>query len=178
MVKYKELAGKAPIEAAKIVGNVEKSNYLAHAIRKIEQAISSLGKHYRVVTITSMTSKKSRIHFYDQCCEIWLPAECEDMDDKRIRLTLAHELGHLIFNIGSLKNPEILKNIEASNDEELFAWEFAFYLIRKKSDEHKNNLRHSKFIYDDEDLKGMLSGLVRNKKPEIYDEIAQSLRLS
>jgi hypothetical protein len=34
--RYKNLINKTPEEAAMIVGNVEKSNYLAHSIREIE----------------------------------------------------------------------------------------------------------------------------------------------
>jgi len=63
MVKYEDFYDKTPKEIAEIVGKVEKSSYLSHSIRKIEQVISSLGKHYRVMTITSGTSKQSWIYF-------------------------------------------------------------------------------------------------------------------
>jgi len=170
---------KSPKETAETVGIVEKCSYLAHSIRKIEREIlRKWGKHYHVITYSSTTqNKKSKILFRDQCCEIRLPSECEDIDDRRIRLTLAHELGHLIYNIDKLKIPEILENEKASDEEEQYAWEFAFYLIRMKSDEHKNNITRKKFIYDDDDLKHSLSSVLKTKKPEVYKAVAKSLKL-
>ena len=49
--KYKNLSTKSPKEAADIVGEVEKRNYLAHTIRDIELAIlRTQGKHYHIIT--------------------------------------------------------------------------------------------------------------------------------
>ena len=168
-----------PKETAEAVGRVEKSSYFAHSIRKIEQYIlRKYGKHYHVITYATTTqNKKSKITFRDQCCEIRLPSECEDIDDRKIRLTLGHELGHLVYNIDKLKNPEILENEKASDEEEQYAWEFAFYVVRMKSDEHKNNIERKKFIYSDEELKLSLSNVLKTKKPEIYKAVSQSLRL-
>jgi len=177
--KYKDLNKKTPKEAAKIVGEVEKYNYLAHSIREIEFAILKLkNKHYHIITFaTTMDSKKSKITFHDNCCIIRLPYERDDMPDQKIRLLLAHELGHLVFNFEDLTNPEKLVNTVTSNKEELFAWEFAFHLIHMKSEEHKNNKDLGKFIYYESDLKSMLSAMVKDKKPEIYDDIVKSLNL-
>ena len=44
-----------------------------------------------------------------------------------------------------------------------------------KSEEHKNDIARRKFIYDDRDLKKMLSAIVMDKKPEIHSEIVKSL---
>jgi len=175
--KYKELNKKTAKQAAEIVGKVEKYNYLAHSIREIEFAIMKLkNKHYHVITYaTTMDTKKSKITFHDNCCIIRLPYESEEMDDQKIRLVLAHELGHLMFNFEDLTSPEKLANTTATNKEELFAWEFAFYLINMKSEEHKNDIGRRKFIYDDRDLKKMLSAMVLDKKPEIHDDIVKSL---
>jgi Zn-dependent peptidase ImmA (M78 family) len=177
--KYKELNKKSPKQAAEIVGNVEKYNYLAHSIREIEFAILKLkSKNYHIITYaTTMDTKKSKIAFYDKCCIIRLPYEHDDMSDQKIRLLLAHELGHLVFNFEDLTNPEKLVNTATSNEEELFAWEFAFHLINMKSEEHKNNIARHKFIYDNRDLKKMLSAIVKDKKPEIHEDIAQSLNI-
>jgi len=179
--KYKELNKKTSKEAAKIVGEVEKYNYLAHSIREIEFAILKLkGKNYHIITYaTTMDLKKSQIAFFDNCCIIRLPYECKEMNDQKIRLILAHELGHLIFNFEDLMNPEKLANTMASDAEEQYAWEFAFYLISMKSTEHKSNARQNKFVYEDYDLKNMLSAILKEKaKPEVYDSIVQSLRLA
>jgi len=169
----------SPEEDAKRIGMIEKSNYLAHSIRKIEQEIrKKLNKHYRIITHVPLVAKKASIHFFDQCCEIHLPSECEEMKDEQIRLILAHELGHLIFNIKDLKNPEILDNKEATNEEEQYAWAFAYHLIRIKSDEHRSNFRQKNFIYEYSDLKDKFSALVKKKaKPEVYQSLVQSLKL-
>ncbi len=171
------MVDKSPKEEANGIGKIEKSSYFAHSIRKIEQMIrEKLNKHYRIITHVSKSATKASIRYFDQCCEIHLPAECEEMDDEKIRLTLAHELGHLVYSIGRLKNPEILDNMPTSNDEEQYAWEFAFYLVKTKSDEHRSNIRQNKFIYEDYKLKGMLSAILKEKaKPEVYDSIAKSL---
>jgi len=173
------MVDRSPKEEASGIGKVEKSSYFAHSIRKIEQIIrEKLNKHYRIITHVSKSATKASIRYFDQCCEIHLPAECEEMDDEKIRLILAHELGHLIYSIERLKNPEILDNMPTSNEEEQYAWEFAFYLVKTKSDEHRSNIRQNKFIYDDYDLKKMLSAIVKEKaKPEVYDSIVKSLGL-
>lgn len=169
---------KSPKEDAAGIGKIEKSNYLAHSIRKIEQMIRKrLNKHYRIITHVPESAKKACIHFFDQCCEIHLPSECEEMRDEQIRLILAHELGHLVFNIDNLKNPEFLDNVPASIEEERYSWEFAYYLIRTKSDEHRSNYRQKNFIYEDGVLKDKFSALVKKKSPEIYDGIAADLNL-
>jgi len=174
------MVGRSPKEEASGIGKVEKSSYFAHSIRKIEQIIrEKLNKHYRIITHVSKSATKASIRYFDQCCEIHLPAECEEMDDEKIRLTLAHELGHLVYNIEMLKNPEILDNMPTTNEEEQYAWEFAFYLVKTKSDEHRSNIRQDKFVYDDYKLKQMLSAVTKEKAtPEVYKSLVQSLNLT
>jgi hypothetical protein len=176
--KYENL-GKDPQEDARSVGEVEKSNYLAHTIREIELALLMAKHiHYRIVVYASTTKNTvAKIHFSDQCSIICLPSDCEEMHDKLIRFTLAHELGHLIYNFDNLKNPEILDNRESTDEEEKYAWEFAFFLIKMKSEEHKNNIQHDKYVYTDGELKRSLLELVKKNKPEIYDDLAKSLDL-
>jgi len=177
--KYKDIGTKSPKEAAEIVGVVEKRNYLAHTIRDIEYAIlQKHSKHYRIITCTSLNTKKSKIIFFDRGCEIWLTCECEEMDERKIRLILAHELGHLVYNIDKLKNPEILEGTVRSTKEEIYAWVFAYYLIDKKSAEHKSDMGRGKFIYHHGELKDSLTSILKNLKkqePEIYDGVISSL---
>ncbi|GHV14594.1 hypothetical protein AGMMS49938_11010 [Fibrobacterales bacterium] len=166
-------------DAADYFGKVEKDNYLAHSIRKIEfDILTKQSKHYHIISKVSTTSEKSKIMFFDNSCLIWLPCNCDTIKDEEIRLTLAHELGHVIFNIEALKNPEILGNHESSVEEEQFAWEFAFHLIKKKSDEHRDNINRKKFVYDFEQLKDVFCAIVRKKaKQEVYDSVKVSLNL-
>jgi hypothetical protein len=107
--KYDRLISKVPKAAAEVVGEVEKRNYLAHSIREIEYAILQYAsKNYHIITRSAEYSKKARIEFFDKGCIIWLPEGNEEMMDEEVRLVLAHELGHLVYNIGRLFNPEIL----------------------------------------------------------------------
>jgi hypothetical protein len=52
--RYKNLSGKSAPAAAKIVCEVERSNYLAHSIREIENALSKppYSMHYRIVNVS------------------------------------------------------------------------------------------------------------------------------
>jgi len=174
--KYEGLSSKSPKDAARIVGEVDRRNYLAHSIRDIELAIlQTQGRHYHIITYTSESSRKSKIIFYDQCCEIRLTCEYNDIDERRIRLVLAHELGHLIYNIDKLKNPEILENVAPSDKEEIYAWQFAYHLIDKKSFEHENNMQRKKFVYRSGELKDSITAILKDRKHEIYKAVIQSL---
>jgi len=175
-----DFGGKSPQEAAEIVGTVEKCNYLAHSIRQMElHILRKQSKHYHIITQSSIQSKISRTYFHDMCCVIFLPAECEEMDDKKIRFILAHELGHLVYNIEKLTNPEILDSAKSSSDEEVYAWEFAFHLVKKKSDEYKENVVKNKFVYGVKELKATLSILLKDKVgTKTYDILAERLNLS
>jgi hypothetical protein len=175
--KYSELNRKTPTEVVGIIGNVEKYNYLAHTIREIQLAIlKTAGINYHITTYVSANSTKAKITFYDRCCEIRLPCDCEEMDDIKIRQILAHELGHLVYNIDKLKEPEIFENLERTDNEELFVWEFAFHLIKKKSDDHRNNKEISKHIFTRDELKRSIITLVRKKKPAILDELNRLIK--
>jgi len=174
--KYKDLSTKSPKEAADIVGEVEKRNYLAHTIRDIELAIlRNQNKHYHIITCTAANTRKSKILFFDHCCEIWLTCECDEIDERNIRLILAHELGHLVYNIDKLKNPEFLENVKPSDEEEIYAWQFAYHLIDKKSVEHKNNIQQKKFIYHHGELMQSIKSILEKQKQEIYDAVIKGI---
>jgi hypothetical protein len=174
--EYSDIGKKSPKEAAGIVGEVDKRNYLAHSIRDIEFAIlNTQGRHYHIITYTSKTSRNSKIVFYDQCCEIRLTCECDEIDERRMRLILAHELGHLVYNIDKLQNPEILENVKTSDKEEIYAWQFAYHLIDKKSFEHEENTQRKKFIYRPGELKTSIAAILRDKKREVYEAVMKSL---
>jgi len=178
--KYSDIHKKTPKEAAEIVGKVEKNNYFAHSIREIEMSILKYqSKHYHIITYHTETgSQKSKIKFYDERCEIRLPAECDEMDDKKVRLVLAHELGHLVYNINKLGNSEMLKNATKTDGEELYAWVFAYHLVKIKSDEHKNNNNLKKFIYNRADLKDFFLAIVKERNATVYDAVKENLLLN
>jgi hypothetical protein len=174
-MNLKEMGAEA---AAKTIGKVEKSNYLAHTIREMELTmLGILGWNYHILTYASKwQNKTAEISFFDRGCIIRLPAESEDMDDRKIRLILAHELGHLGYNFDKLKNAELLTNAKRTVEEEVFAWEFAYHLILFKSDELKNDINRNRFIYRTDDLKTALASIIRDDK-SIYGPLAQSLNL-
>jgi Zn-dependent peptidase ImmA (M78 family) len=174
--KYKNISRKSPREAATIVAVVDKSNYLAHTIREIELAIlKEQGFHYHILTYASAMRKTAKIYFSDECCTIQLPFMCEEMDDKNIRLILAHELGHVLHHFDNLKNPEILDNPDPPPEEEIYAWEFAYHLVWLKSESHKSDITRERFIYDTDKLRAALSNITRNSAPELHDDIMRRI---
>jgi len=178
MNNYEDLSKKSPRDAAKIVGEVDRLNYLAHSIREIELAIlQTQGRHYHIITYPLKNIRKSSILFYDHCCEIRLTYEYDKIDERIMRLILAHEIGHLVYNIDKLRNPELLKNVVPSNDEEIYAWQFAYYLIGRKSLDHENNTQQKKFIYKSGELTKSIAAILKDE-PEISDAVIKSLSTS
>lgn len=174
--QYCDLDKKTPAEVAEIVGNVEKHGYLAHAIRAIQLAIlRTKAKNYHISTYVAKNGTKSAIHFFDGGCEIRLPHDCQEIDDIKIRQILAHELGHIIYNIDKLETPEVIEKAKHTDEEELQAWEFAYHLVKKKSDEHQSNKAINKHIFKKADLIQSIKALVRNKRPTILDELTRYL---
>jgi len=87
-------------------------------------------------------------------------------------------LGHLVFNIDKLKNPEILEEELPSDEQEIYAWQFAYHLIDRKSLEHENNMQQKKFVYQPGELKASITAILKDRKPEIYDAVIKSLSAS
>jgi len=174
--KYEGLSDKSPKDAAEIVGEVDRRNYLAHSIRDIELAIlQTQGRHYHIITYASKTSRKSSILFHDHGCEIRLTYEYNEIDERIMRLILAHELGHLVYNIDKLKNPEMLERELPSDEQEIYAWQFAYHLIDKKSLEHENNTQQKKFVYRSGELKNSIAAILKDRKPKICDAVLKSI---
>jgi len=176
--EFNDLNNKTPKEAAEIVGKVEKDNYLAHSIRQIELAIlKTQSKRYHIFTFSS-NFEVSKIYFFERYCVIRLQDGHENMDDKKARLILAHELGHFVYNICRLEDHDKLNKEKRSDAEEQYSWAFAFHLISMKSEEHRNNSWQQKYVYDERDLKNMFSAILKEKaQPEVYDSLVESLGL-
>lgn len=162
-----------PETAAEFFVTVKKNNYLAHTIREIGQVIySTIGKNYHILTRVSQTLKDdSKTFYHNRGCIINLPYDCEDADDKTIRLILAHELGHIIYNIDRLNEFNFVGQREALKEEEVFAWQFAYHLISKKSDELRKDIERKRYIYPKEEILRSLFSTVHRNMPEIYDDI-------
>jgi hypothetical protein len=169
---------KGSKKCAEMVGKVRKENYLAHSIREIEHyLLQKYSIHYHIITFQSYAVSKSKIFFWNTCCEIRLPKEDKNIDDKKIRLKLAHELGHLVYNIDNLNNPEFLENTRPTDAEEIFSWEFAFHLIHEKSVEYETSVLRKKFIYKDHELKASIAGLLTSAKPSVSAAVKKSLKI-
>ncbi|GBU21232.1 hypothetical protein R80B4_01121 [Fibrobacteres bacterium R8-0-B4] len=160
--RYDSINRDDPQKAAEIVGMVGKTNYLAHSIRETELIIHrKTGIHYHIVTYTS-NLKSAVIYFIQNACIIRLPLDlCEnelgDNRDRRLRLVLAHELGHLIYNINELNTLAIRdRHRKVTVEEEVYTWAFAYCLIDIKSDYHKDTRQSDSFIYESGDLKNSL----------------------
>lgn len=176
--RYENLYKKTPVEAAAVVCEVEKRNYLAHSIREIENALSKRPyfKLYRIITLVPPNNNAGAlIIFRERCCEIILPSNCEEMCDRKVRLSLGHELGHLIRNLDKLDDSAVLNNKTPASEEESYAWQFSYHLIRLKSEQHqKDGL--TAFVYGEEELKRTLRDLVLEKNPNIYEDLPKYMR--
>jgi len=158
-----------PFKAAEYFAEIEHSNYLAHSIRKIEdEFINEGGVPYRIFTKVSANISNAVTLFFKDFCIINLP---KSEDEKMIRLELGHELGHLIFRFDDLKNSRGSNNMETSHCEEVFAWVFAYNLIRIKSDMHEDNKQMKKFVYETGRLKTDFLDTIKKKNPKILDDV-------
>jgi Zn-dependent peptidase ImmA (M78 family) len=102
-----------------------------------------------------------------------LPYECEESDDRVVRLILAHELGHIVYNIDKLKDFNFVGVRKANREEELFAWVFAYHLIKKKSGELQKDIERKRYIYPEDELRRSLFSIIKRNMPEVYDEIKE-----
>jgi hypothetical protein len=139
-------------EIAEFVGTVEPNNYLAHTIRGLELYLLRVRQlPYHITTTYADNDKRGNIYFHYDGCGIQLPNTCKDSTNpdsvKLTRLLIAHELGHLIYNIDSLPNIPNADDSDKPVEEQGWAWEFACYLIDKRSQEHDTFVSHEKFIY-------------------------------
>jgi hypothetical protein len=176
--KYENLPLLPPEKAAAVVCIVEKRNYLAHSIREIENALSKYPyfKHYRIITSVPPNNNSGALILYrKQACEILLPSNCEKMDDKKIRLSLGHELGHLVHNMEKLNDAKVLDNHIPSDEDEVRAWDFAYHLIRLKGEQDKARGSMA-FFFGEEDLKRTLRDLVMEKNSKIYHKLPESIK--
>jgi len=156
------LLGKSPKDVAKVVGAVDRYNYLAHTIREIQSIIFKMyRKHYIINTYLKDVTRHTTIFFYeDHGCDIYLSYECKTINEKDVRLKLAHELGHLVAKIDKLE--ELSGVAEYSEDEEVFAWVFAYHLVLEKSEMHRSDIERKKHIFTPDQLKRALTQIMKN----------------
>jgi hypothetical protein len=171
---------ECPEDAAERFVKIRKSNYLAHAIREIEREIRNvkdMGYHV-IIQVSEIINDSSRVYFCERGCQIFLPRECEEMDDRSIRLVLAHELGHILYNFDKLKTIRGVKS--PSEDEEFFSWRFAYHLIKKRSNTYKEDIKFERYVHKVRDLKQFLEKETakedKKKYPNLHSNIKKFLK--
>lgn len=166
-----------PEDAAKYFSEIREGNYFAHTIREMERKIYSMTGAKRVpfhitIKVCDATNGGSAVVFYHSGCTIFLPESCSDIDNKDIRLILAHELGHISYNINALG--VITGRTSPSKEEEVYAWEFAHCLTKIRSEGFKKGIGKD-HIFSDEDLGKLLIRNVKKQRLDIYDDIKMFL---
>lgn len=177
--KYGDLSGKDPLGAATLVGEVDKSNYLAHTIREIQHIIYRVhGRHYHINTHMSDKVKETCIVFFQgDGCDIYLSLSLsrkyEYAKEPDLRLALAHELGHLFHNIGRLQ--ELSGPVAFSAEAEVFAWEFAYNLVMVKSLGHSEDIERGKHIFRPKELKARLEFILDGMDSDVRDRVIDAV---
>jgi hypothetical protein len=165
-------------ERAEYFGAWDDSNFLAHSIRRMElELIRKEQLPYHILTVVALQDDSAKILFSKAYCLIFLPSKSEDRDERSIRLSLGHELGHLVLKFNELKNSTTLDNKKLSDEEELFAWKFAYHLIDMKSEQHANDIERQRYIYKKSVLKNTVSDMVKVKNPGVHRKIREYLGL-
>jgi len=172
-ISSEKAAHQSPEGVAHKFGIVERRNFFAHTIREIALAIlQTQHRHYQILTIMRDEITVTKTHFRESCCEIFVAPIPEDKNESRLRLTLAHELGHLIYNLEQLD--EVTDSSKAHLEEEIWAWKFAYALAIVKSREHKTNKDIGKFVYDPRQLQAILLSHLKDKKPDVHEVLKDS----
>lgn len=163
-------------EAIECFGIVKKNNYLAHTIRAIEVYIKrTRGISYHIFILPSQIVNKSRCEFFDKHCVIRVPYDIEEREDCEVRVRLAHEIAHVIWNFDSLETPELLDPLRIDTAEEVFAWKFARNLIQCKS-EHYRRDEYKKFVFDDKFICATIQRIVtQDGNQEIIKSLEKEL---
>jgi len=162
------------IEATAIdFARIGKWNYLAHTIREIERRLCADRRiTYHIIISDSPTAKHmSTMFYYTAGCDIVLLDDDSKVNNKDLRILLAHELGHIAYNMGNI---ETLTgwSYSSSDEEELYAWKFAYFLLRRRNNDHKDGVGKY-YIYPDGRLEQSIVQIVKNGRPNLYEPIRE-----
>jgi hypothetical protein len=134
------------------------------------------GLHYHINTHMDERVKETCIAFHELGCDIYMAGECEGIDERAVRLTLAHELGHLVLKIDGLRG--LVGRVPlASPDDEVYAWEFAYHLVMTKSDLHERDIERKKHIFRPDELKTFMAPILSRTAPDVRRRVAEALGL-
>jgi hypothetical protein len=168
-----------PKSDATSFAKIKEYNYLAHSIREMEHEIHRRKRitYHVAIKMVDTVDYASITSFYRCGCIIFLQNECEGISRKDIRLVLAHELGHISYNIERIDQMSGL-NVSPPDDEEWYAWSFAYYLLDTKSNSYKDGVGIDEYIYRDDELYKLLMHNVIRLQPEqddLQNRIKQSI---
>ena len=170
----------SPEDCARVFSYVAEDNYLAHSIREIEKTI--LRKHsinYHILIFKQGRDIPFKVFFRKNSCEIRIQ-DIEISSIISVRLRLAHEIGHLIYNIDLLPNSEKIDALNrrgtASLEEELFAWIFAFEMIKEKSGQYHDDM-YKDYQFTPSELKKTIAALTSDI-PELNAALNKRIRLA
>jgi len=152
---------------------IGKWNYLAHTIREIERRLCVERRiTYHIVISNSPTAKHlSTMFYYTAGCDIVLLDDENQVNDKDLRILLAHELGHIAYNRCNIETLTGWSH-SSSDEEELFAWKFAYFLLRRRNDDHKNGVGRD-YIFSEDHLERSIVRVVKNGRPDLYESVRE-----
>lgn len=152
-------------EAIDLFGVVKKDNYLAHSIRAIEiYLFRKKNIHYSIFTYPSQIKDKACITIYDKYSLIRIPFDHAQQNPCDMRLHIAHELAHIIWNMDYLTNPELIPE-RFSDEEEIFSWLFAYRLLLCKSEDYKRDHKEE-YIVEPDRLSAIIQGILERSGQE------------
>lgn len=178
----------SPQELAKEFAHIESTNLLAHTIRNIEDRIFNMtregdtGYNYHISIRINEDVSKSCCLFAVRGCTIFLPKQAsEDLSEEDVRilrLCLAHEIGHILFHLEHILDVEEMKKYYKAKDiqEEASAWEFAYELIKEKSDLYEKNPRDPYIYRDKRAIWASIIGILARDSTQRNKEIREELR--
>jgi len=165
-----EAMDKDPVGDARRFAKINRHNYLAHTIREMEHDIHARKRlsYHITVKMTDMRNCASTVFFYKHGCTIFLPSNPDDMGDEDVRLIMAHELGHISHNIDNIESLRG-NNVSPTDDEEYYAWLFAYGLLHAKSNSYEDGVGTDEYIYRGDELHKLLMRNVIRQKPDGKD---------
>jgi hypothetical protein len=91
---------------------------------------------------------------------------------------LAHELGHISYNLNGIELQSGY-NVSPSDDEEFYAWTFAYSMLDAKSHDYKGGVGTDEYIYRFDELNRLLMRNIKRQQPDrhdLHDRIRQFLK--
>jgi uncharacterized protein with PIN domain len=76
-----------------------------------------------------------------------------------------------------LQSADKLNKKKRSDEDEIYAWKFAHRLILTKSRQLEKDIYYKKHVISLDKMNSVMASVIKDMKPEIYEELARSLKL-